>query len=145
MQRFVCACLLFARCLAGAPATAQEQPWRHGLSLFGDLKYPAGFKHFDYVNPNAPKGGTVRQIAFGTYDNLNIAIAGVKGTVGSGLELIYDTLMASSLDEVSTEYGLLADAVRHPPDFSSATYRLRPEAIERLRDVFSAPALALPR
>ena len=50
---------------------ASERDWRHGLSLFGELKYPAGFKHFDYVNPNAPKGGTVRMIAFGTFDNFN--------------------------------------------------------------------------
>ena len=48
-----------------------EAAWTHGLSLFGELKYPAGFKHFDYVNPDAPKGGTVRQIALGTFDNFN--------------------------------------------------------------------------
>src|ERR1700685_3338950 len=51
-------------------AQAQDKKWRHGLSLFGDLKYPEGFKNFDYVNVNAPKGGAARQIAFGTYDNL---------------------------------------------------------------------------
>ena len=63
--------ILFA---AAAPAEekAQERTWRHGVSLLGDLKYPAGFKHFDYVNPNAPKGGTVRLTGFGgTYDNFN--------------------------------------------------------------------------
>ena len=63
-----------------APALAQANPterqWRHGLSLFGELKYPAGFKHFDYVNPNAPKAGIVRMIAFGTFDNFNLAVAG---------------------------------------------------------------------
>src|SRR5688500_1611270 len=53
-------------------AFAQQRTWRHGLSLFGDLKYPAGFKNFAYVNVNAPKGGAARLIAFGTYDNFNI-------------------------------------------------------------------------
>ena len=58
-----------------------SQAWRHGLSLFGDLKYPAGFKQFDYVNATAPKGGTARQIAIGTFDNFNMVVAGVKGTL----------------------------------------------------------------
>jgi hypothetical protein len=87
------------------------QAWQHGLSLFGDLKYPVGFAHFDYVNPNAPKGGTVRQAAFGTYDNFNMVVAGGKGKLAVGLDLIYETLLTPSLDEASTEYGLLAEAV----------------------------------
>ena len=66
------------------PAHAQsangEPPWRHALSLFGDIKYPADFKHFDYVNPDAPKGGVARQIQVGTFDNFNLAVAGVKGS-----------------------------------------------------------------
>jgi microcin C transport system substrate-binding protein len=113
---------------AAAQTTAAPKTWRHGLSLFGDLKYPAGFKHFDYVNPNAPRGGMARQIAFGTFDNFNYVVAGVKGSVAAGLNNIYDTLMAQAMDEVSTEYGLLAEAVSHPDDFSSVTYRLRPDA-----------------
>ena len=79
------------------PAQAQDgnqTEWRHGLSLFGDLKYPAGFKQFDYVNANAPKGGTARQIAIGTFDNFNMVVAGVKGTLVAGIDLIYDTLLA---------------------------------------------------
>ena len=111
-----------------AQSDTAPKTWEHGLSLFGELKYPAGFKHFDYVNPNAPRGGAARQIAFGTFDNFNYAVAGVKGSVAAGLINIYDTLMAQAMDEVSTEYGLLADAVSHPDDYSSATYRLRPEA-----------------
>ena len=99
---------------------AAEHVFRHGLSLFGDLKYPADFKHFDYVNPNAPKGGVVRQSAIGTFDNFNIVVAGVKGSLAIGVELIYNSLMAPALDEVSTEYGLLAEAVSHPDDFSSS-------------------------
>jgi microcin C transport system substrate-binding protein len=109
-------------------AAQEEKEWRHGLSLFGTLKYPAGFKHFDYVNPQAPKGGVARQIAIGTFDNFNLVVAGVKGSLAMGIDLIYDTLMAPALDEVSTEYGLLAESVSHPPDFSSVTYRLRANA-----------------
>jgi microcin C transport system substrate-binding protein len=112
-----------------APERGQDKTaWRHGLSLFGDVKYPAGFKHFDYVNPQAPKAGVARQIAFGTFDNFNPVVAGVKGSLAAGIDLIYDTLMVPALDEVSTEYGLLAEAVSYPSDFSSVTYRLRAAA-----------------
>lgn len=114
-----------------APALAQgaaEPGWRHGLSLFGDVKYPEGFKHFDYVNPAAPQGGTVRRVAFGTFDNFNTVVAGVKGSLATGLELVQETLMTPALDEVSTVYGLLAEAVRYPEDRSSVTYRLRANA-----------------
>ncbi len=117
---------------AGVPAIgtaqAQAQPgWRHALSLFGDVRYPAGFKHFEYVNPAAPKGGVVRQIAVGTFDNFNMVVSGVKGSLGAHGE-IFETLTISSLDEVSTQYGLLAEAMSHPDDFSSVTYRLRAQA-----------------
>jgi microcin C transport system substrate-binding protein len=105
--------------------TAAE--WKHGLSLFGDIKYPAGFKRFDYVNPDAPKGGAVRQIAVGTFDNFNITVAGVKGSIAP-INWLYETLTTGSLDEVSTEYGLLAEAVSHPADFSFVIYRLRANA-----------------
>jgi microcin C transport system substrate-binding protein len=111
-----------------AAAQGADRKWRHGMSLFGELKYPQGFKHFDYVNPAAPKAGTARQIAFGTFDNFNLVVAGVKGSIAAGVDLIYDTLMTPALDEVSTEYGLLAESLSHPEDFSSVTYRLRPEA-----------------
>ena len=111
-----------------ARAQGSEREWRHGLSLFGELKYPASFKHFDYVNPKAPKGGAVRMIAFGTYDNFNEVVAGLKGSIAMGAGVISDTLMATSLDEVSTDYGLIAEAVSHPADFAWATFRLRANA-----------------
>jgi microcin C transport system substrate-binding protein len=114
-----------------SPAAAAETPektWRHGLSLFGDLKYPAGFKQFDYVNAAAPKGGTARELAIGTFDNFNPVVAEVKGNLGVGIQLLYETLLTSALDEVSTGYGLLAEAVSYPDDRSSVTYRLRAEA-----------------
>ena len=113
-------------------AEAQEKRaslvWRHGASLFGDLKYPPGFKQFDYVNAKAPKGGGARQIALGTYDNFNMVVDGVKGALAVGIDLNYDTLLVAALDEVSSGYGLLAEAVSYPDDFSSASFRLRAEA-----------------
>jgi microcin C transport system substrate-binding protein len=112
----------------GDIARAEEAEWRHGLSLFGQLKYPADFKRFDYVNPEAPKGGAVRLGGFGTFDNFNLVVAGVKGTLAGGINEVYDTLLVPALDEVSTEYGLLAAAVTYPADFSYVIYRLRPEA-----------------
>ena len=124
-------CLLAAPALAqetgnAATDTAGERQWHHGLSLLGEPKYPADFKRFDYVNPDAPKAGLLRLSADGTFDSLNDIIT--RGTPAGGLQLIYDTLMAPSWDEVATEYGLLAEAVSYPADFSSVTYRLRSEA-----------------
>ncbi len=110
------------------PAQAQQYDWRHGLSLFGDLKYSSDFKQFDYVNANAPKGGAVRQSAVGTFDNFNMVIAGVKGSLAARIDLIYDKLCVSALDEISSVYGLLVEAVSYAADHSSASYRLRPEA-----------------
>lgn len=110
-------------------ANAQSEPaWRHALSLFGDVKYPADFKRFDYVNPDAPKGGVARLISLGTFDNFNIAVAGIKGNIAAAATQIYETLMAKSQDEIVTEYGLLAEAAAHPDDFSWVIYRLRKEA-----------------
>jgi microcin C transport system substrate-binding protein len=113
-----------------SPAEAQgaSPVWRHGIAKFGELKYPASFKQFDYVNPSAPKGGAASQVALGTFDNFNMVVAGVKGTLAQGIDLVYDTLLVSALDEVSSVYGLLAEAVSFPDDFSSVTFRLRSEA-----------------
>jgi len=111
-----------------AQGATGEPTWRHALSLFGDIKYPTDFKRFDYVNPDAPKGGVARMISIGTFDNFNIAVAGVKGSIAPAAALIYETLMARSQDEVATEYGLLAEAAAHPDDFAWVTYRLRKEA-----------------
>jgi len=108
--------------------SAAEPAWRHALSLFGDIKYPADFKRFDYVNPDAPKGGVARLISLGTFDNFNIAVAGIKGNLAGAAAQLYETLMAKSQDEIVTEYGLLAEAAAHPDDFSWVTYRLRKEA-----------------
>ena len=99
---------------------------RHGTALIGELKYPKDFKRFDYVNPDAPKGGSVRRGVNGTFDTLNVMLP--KGDPASGLGLIYDTLMTPSMDEVSAMYGLLADGMRYPDDYSSVTFRMRDSA-----------------
>ena len=72
---------------ATSPA-AGEPAWKHAFSLFGDVKYPADFKRYDYVNPDAPKGGMVRQRAIGTFDNFNIVVAGLKGTIAGSVAQI---------------------------------------------------------
>jgi microcin C transport system substrate-binding protein len=112
---------------AAAQVAAEQKTWRHGLSLFGELKYPHGFLHFDYVKPDAPRGGSARLSAQGTFDNFNVVVASVKGQLAAGMGLLYNRLLTNALDEVSTMYGLLAEAVAHPEDRSWVTYRLRPQ------------------
>ncbi len=107
-----------------SPAFAAEPVFAHALSLFGDVKYKPDFKHFDYVNPTAPKTGKVRQWVLGGFDSLNTN--SLKGEP-TGVTVL-ETLMTSSLDEASTKYGLIAESVSHPDDFSSAIFKLRPEA-----------------
>ena len=114
--------------ISRAEAQGSGPAWRHGVAKFGELKYQAGFKHFDYVNSKAPKGGAASQIALGTFDNFNMVTAGVKGTLVLGIDLVYDTLLVPSLDEVSSVYGLLAESMSYPDDFSSVTFRLRAQA-----------------
>jgi microcin C transport system substrate-binding protein len=129
--------LLLAARQLGLPAwtsraEAQEKTtslvWRHGISPFGDLKYPSGFKQFDYVNAKAPKGGAACQIAIGPFDNFNMVVAGIKGSLVLGIDFVYETLFMPALDEVSSEYGLLAEAMSYPDDFSAVSFRLRAEA-----------------
>jgi len=117
--------LLIACLFVAAPALAADE-WHHALSLVGAPKYGPDFKHFDWVNPDAPKGGSVTMSDSDPYDSFNALPAGSNPP--SGLGLIYDTLMQSSIDEGATGYGLLAEAVTYPEDRSSVTYRLRKEA-----------------
>ena len=128
MQFRLVAIACLATLVAPLSAATAEMSWRHGLSLVGEPKYPQGFAHFDYVNPSAPQGGTLRLGSIGGFDNLNLAVAGMKGELETGISRIYDTLMTSSLDEINTEYGLVAESVSFPDDISSATFRLRPQA-----------------
>lgn len=105
--------------------------WRHANSLTGEPKYPAGFKHYDYVNPDAPKGGTLNQVTVGTFDSLNPYV--VQGVAAAGLAnfgggMLYDTLMDQSMDQSSTTYGMIAEAMQFPDDFSWVKFRLNPKA-----------------
>ena len=115
---------------SATPARAQGSgvQWGHCLPLSGDLKYPAGFRHFDYVNPQAPKGGTLRLAALGTFDNFNQVVAGLKGLFAAAAGTICDTLMVASLDEPMANYGLIAEEVGHSPNFTTISFRLRAAA-----------------
>ena len=120
-MRLLLACLLFATPAAWAA---------HGYALWGDLKYPPGFDHFDYVNPAAPKGGEIRMVSGlrnSNFDKYNPFT--MKGSAPAYLgDLLFDTLLTGSLDEAGAAYGLLAEDVAVAPDRLSATFRLRPEA-----------------
>ena len=110
--------------LSGA-AAAEKVVKRHGLTLVGALGYPADFAHRGYANPHAPKGGSVRLHAIGSFDSFNPYI--VKGDSAS-LRFVVETLMTSPMDEISAEYGLIAETVEVPEDLSYVIYNLRPEA-----------------
>ena len=134
MRRWGAAAVVFGAALIGGVAWAQApmpQPApvepRHALAMHGEPKYGPGFDHFDYVNPQAPKGGAVVLAAIGdTFNSLNPYI--LKGDAAAGLGLMYDTLLTSSADEAFTEYGLAAQSVEVPPDRSWIVFTLRPEA-----------------
>lgn len=110
---------------AQSPA-ASEIYTGHGIAMHGDLKYGPDFEHFDYVNPNAPKGGRVKQATTGTFDSFNPFI--VRGNPAAGIGYLYDTLMTSSADEPFSEYGLLVEKVEMPQDRSWVAFTLREEA-----------------
>lgn len=107
-------------------AHAQEKTWHYGVTLGDALKYPSDFKAFDYANAQAPKGGTLRLSSDGTFDTFNSVLS--KGELAVGTGAVFDTLLKDASDEVSTAYGLLAEAVSWPDDMSEASFRLRPEA-----------------
>jgi microcin C transport system substrate-binding protein len=107
-------------------AQAQDVAPAHGVAMHGDLKYGPDFEHFDYVNPNAPKGGTVTFASIGTFDTLNPFI--IKGTSADGLGFLFETLTVQSEDEPFSEYGLLAESIEMPEDRSWVAFTLRPEA-----------------
>ena len=112
-------------------AAAENSPVKspgpsHGIAMHGDLKYAKGFSHFNYVNPKAAKGGTVRLNAIGTYDSFNSFI--IKGNPAAGLGFIYDNLMFGSADEAFSQYGQLAESVETPEDRSWVTFTLRANA-----------------
>jgi microcin C transport system substrate-binding protein len=112
-----------------ALAQAASQPrWRHGMAMGADPAYPPGFAHFDYVNPDAPKGGNLRISVVGTFDNFNPVVTDTKGTMASGVVWIHEFLLAQSFDEPAAFYGLLAEGISYPDDVSTATFRLHANA-----------------
>ena len=110
---------------------ANAEP-RHGISTFGDLKYQPGFDHFDYVNPEAPKGGVLRLAGGeGTFDTVNpFTLKGIRfrGDAGSIMSLPYESLMTGGADEPDSLYGLVAETADLAPDRTFITFTLRPEA-----------------
>ena len=114
----------FALLLLTGLAEAAPQ---HALTLYGEKpKYPPGFAHFEYVNPDAPKGGTLRKAGFGSFDSLNPFIN--KGVAADDIGLVYDTLTTNSLDEPFTVYGLLAEKIEKGANNEWVRFYLRPEA-----------------
>jgi microcin C transport system substrate-binding protein len=120
------AILMLSAVMTTGAAQGAEVPKSHGIAMHGDLKYPAGFRNFDYVNPAAPKGGEVRLAATGSFDSFNGFI--IKGQSAIALGLIYESLMTNSLDEPFSEYCLLCETVEVPQDRSWITFTLRPQA-----------------
>ena len=120
LPRLACTLLLVATGIARAGN-------EHAITLYDEPpRYPATFTHFDYVNPDAPKGGTFRQAAIGGFDSLNPYIT--KGIPADGLGQLYDTLAVQGLDEPMTEYGLVASRIEKAPDHTWVRFYLRPEA-----------------
>ncbi|MEF0939844.1 extracellular solute-binding protein [Rhizobium sp. BR 362] len=117
---------LFCLLVLPAPSNADELEFRIGTAILGDLKYQPGFKHFDYVNPHAPKGGELKLSSNGTFDTVNPIL--LKGNPVTGIGLVFDTLLKSADDEIASSYGLLAEGISYPDDISNATFRLRAEA-----------------
>jgi len=109
-----------------ASSTAAMAERAHGLSVFGDLKYPSDFKHFEYVNPTAPKGGRMASLGGLTFDTFNSHI--LKGDKATGLGLLTDSLMTSASDEPNSVYGLVAHSAEVADDKKSVTFFMRPEA-----------------
>ncbi|HWQ08875.1 MAG TPA: ABC transporter substrate-binding protein, partial [Holophaga sp.] len=111
-------------------ATAWPLAAAHAFAQFGDIKYPPGFHHFDWANPDAPKGGEITLVAptriteFDKYNPFTL-----KGNTPPGLDgLLFETLLTGTYDEPTTAYGLLAEDVAEAPDRLSVTFRLNPAA-----------------
>lgn len=113
--------ITFITSISQAHATSQ-----HGVATFGNLKYPANFTHFDYVNPNAPKGGEFTTAGLGTFDSLNPFI--VMGTPCDYVGMTFATLLAPAYDEVASNYGYVASSVEIAPDRSFVIFNLNPKA-----------------
>ncbi len=128
MVRRMSAIVLVITGLAFGLHAAQAEP-RHGLSAFGDLKYATDFEHFDYADPDAPKGGRITTMGTAgviTFDSLNGYV--LKGDAAQKLDLLFDSLMVRAFDEPDAVYGLAAAAADLADDGMSVTFALRPQA-----------------
>ncbi|WP_238367675.1 extracellular solute-binding protein [Mesobacterium pallidum] len=111
---------------AGAARAQDEVIRSHGVSIFGELKYGPEFQHFDYVNPEAPKGGTMSTWAFGTFDSLSPYI--LKGNAAALSSVFFESMMTGTLDEPDSMYGLLAESIEYPESREWVIFHMRPEA-----------------
>ncbi|AZO26175.1 extracellular solute-binding protein [Mesorhizobium sp. M1B.F.Ca.ET.045.04.1.1] len=123
--------LMLAVAFAASVQASSADEWHTTSSLIGPSKYGENFQRYDYVNPDAPKGGMFNSVVVGTFDSFNPYI--VQGSPAAGFAqfgggLLYDTLMDQATDEGSVSHPLIAEAYKYPPDYSSATYRLDPRA-----------------
>lgn len=120
--------LLLAAVLSTGEVAAEEVTPRHGIAMHGEPAYDENFTHFDYVNPDAPKGGTLRMATVANgFDTFNPFV--VRGVAATGVtNYLYDTLLASSADEPFSAYGLIAESIETPEDRSYVTFNLRKEA-----------------
>ncbi len=107
-------------------ASAQAIIKSHGYSKFGELNYPADFKHLNYVNPDAPKGGEISSFSIGSFDNIHRYTH--KGDHAGSATIFFESLMVGVADEVGSVYGLLAESIEYPETKQWATFTLRPEA-----------------
>ena len=123
MKTLLLASLLLMPLLSFAEVKVIEA---QSIALRGEPKYPDGFEHFDYVNPDAPKGGVLRNEAIGTFDSFNRY--GQRGDSVVGAGSLYDTLMVSSEDELDVYYPLIAESIRYADDYSFLTFMLNPAA-----------------
>lgn len=122
----VAALFCFASAAGGFPAAFAKPVPAHGASMHGDMKYKKDFKHFAYVNPDAPKGGILRMSAFGSFDTFNPYV--IKGVPAAGVGMVYDTLTVESADEPFSEYGLIAETLEMPEDRSWVAFNINPKA-----------------
>jgi microcin C transport system substrate-binding protein len=120
------ALLVLVSPMSSVPAADPDIVTSYGFAAFGELKYPQDFEHFDYANPDAPKGGTYRSASPGYYDSFNLF--SLIGFPPFGLTLLYDKLMERSLDEPASQYGMIAKSISYPSDLSWVEFQLRPEA-----------------
>ncbi len=126
-QRLIAALIIAFSVSAVAKSVIPEpKNLKHAITLYGSPKYPAGFSYFDYTNPDAPKGGELKQAAIGTFDSLNPYTD--RGTAAAAMNLMYDTLLVRSWDEPLTKYGLLAETIELDPNNNWVAFNINPKA-----------------